>query len=70
MQKTTILLLIAVCALASNAEERKPMPSTVKRVTPVLFVENVEPCLKFWEQLGFHRAMEVPDGDSLAFAAA
>ena len=70
MQKTTILALALLCAsLASNAQEKKPMSSAVKRVTPVLFVENVEPCLKFWEKLGFQRAMEVPDGNSLAFAA-
>jgi len=41
----------------------------VKRVTPVLFVEKVRPCVEFWERLGFQRAMEVPDGDDLAFAA-
>ena len=71
MQKTTILLTIAICAasLVANAQEKKSMSTTVKRVTPVLFVEKVEPCLKFWEKLGFQRAMEVPDGDSLAFAA-
>jgi uncharacterized glyoxalase superfamily protein PhnB len=71
MSKTTIFLAIALCAasLVSSAEEKNSMSSTVKRVTPVLFVENVEPCLKFWEQLGFQRAMEVPDGASLAFAA-
>ena len=71
MPKTTIFLTIAICAasLVSSAEERTTMSSTVKRVTPVLFVEEVEPCLKFWEQLGFQRTMEVPDGASLAFAA-
>lgn len=70
MRKPLFLLLIAVSAVSicSNAEERKPM-SKVKRVTPVLFVEEVEPCLKFWERLGFQRAMEVPDGANLAFAA-
>ena len=45
------------------------MTAEVKRVTPVLFVGNVESCLQFWERLGFQRTMEVPDGDSLAFAA-
>jgi uncharacterized glyoxalase superfamily protein PhnB len=45
------------------------MTTQVKRVTPVLFVQNVEPCLRFWELLGFKRAMEVPDGATLAFAA-
>ena len=44
------------------------MTIQVKRVTPVLFVEKVEPCLEFWERLGFKRTMEVPDGSALAFA--
>ena len=64
--------LVAICALAMtcavSAQEKK-MTVEVKRVTPVLFVENVEPCLEFWERLGFKRAMEVPDGSTLAFAA-
>ena len=41
----------------------------VKRITPVLFVPEVEPCLKFWvDRLGFQKTAEVPDGDKLAFA--
>jgi len=41
----------------------------VKKLTPVLFVEDVEPCVKFWvEQLGFQKTTEVPDGNKLAFA--
>jgi len=42
---------------------------TFKRVTPVLFVTEVEPCLRFWEKLGFTRAFEVPAEAGLAFAA-
>lgn len=45
------------------------MTAQVKRVTPVLFAQNIEPCLEFWERLGFKRGMEVPDGATLAFAA-
>jgi len=42
---------------------------TVKKLTPVLFVENIEPCVKFWvERLGFQKTMDVPDGNQLAFA--
>jgi len=58
--------LLLVCA--SSAQE-KNMAVQVKRVTPVLFVEKVEPCLEFWQRLGFQPAMQVPDGVSLAFAA-
>ena len=42
---------------------------SVKKLTPVLFAETIEPCVKFWvERLGFEKTMDVPDGDSLAFA--
>ena len=40
----------------------------VKKITPVLFAENIEPCVKFWvEGFGFDKTAEVPDGDKLAF---
>jgi uncharacterized glyoxalase superfamily protein PhnB len=51
-----------------KAEERTKTMS-VKKITPVLFAEEVEPCVKFWvEQLGFQKTAEVPDGNRLAFA--
>jgi len=40
----------------------------VKKLTPVLFVDKIEPVLPFWtEHLGFVKTVEVPDGDRLAF---
>ena len=40
-----------------------------KKITPVLFVEDIAPCVKFWvERFGFEKAVEVPEGDKLAFA--
>ena len=40
----------------------------VKRITPILFVEEVEPCVKFWvDRFGFEKTAEVPDGNKLAF---
>ncbi len=42
---------------------------TVKKLTAILFAEEIEPCLKFWvERLGFKKTMDVPDGNKLAFA--
>jgi uncharacterized glyoxalase superfamily protein PhnB len=42
---------------------------TIKRITPVLFAEEIEPCVKFWvERMGFQKTAEVPDGNKLAFA--
>jgi len=41
----------------------------VKKITAVLLVEEVEPCVKFWvDSMGFEKTAEVPDGDRVAFA--
>jgi uncharacterized glyoxalase superfamily protein PhnB len=46
------------------------MKVNMTRLTPVLFVEEIEPSMAFWtERLGFEKAVEVPDGNKLAFAA-
>jgi uncharacterized glyoxalase superfamily protein PhnB len=40
----------------------------IKKLTPVLFVEKIEPVLPFWtEHLGFVKTVEVPEGDRLGF---
>ncbi|MBZ5543642.1 MAG: VOC family protein [Acidobacteriia bacterium] len=40
----------------------------VKKITPVLLVEEVEPCVKFWvERLGFEKTVEVPEGNKIGF---
>jgi uncharacterized glyoxalase superfamily protein PhnB len=42
---------------------------TVAKLTPVLFAQEIEPCLKFWEErLGFEKTIDVPEGNKLAFA--
>lgn len=43
---------------------------TVKRLTPNLYTDDVASCVKFWvDRMHFEMTAEVPDGDSLAFAA-
>ena len=40
----------------------------VRKITPLLFVEEIEPSLSFWvDRLGFTKSVEVPQGDRLAF---
>lgn len=42
---------------------------TVKKITPVLTVEEVEPCIQFWvDRFGFQKVMDVPDEDKIGFA--
>jgi uncharacterized glyoxalase superfamily protein PhnB len=73
MRITTLVLTFAVLLstlpLTTSKAEEKNKPMNVKKITPVLFVQDVEPCVKFWvDRFGFEKTAEVPDGDHLAFA--
>ena len=40
----------------------------MKKLTPVLCVDEIEPALPFWiDRLGFEKTAEVPHGDRLGF---
>lgn len=60
-----LLPLLAAAWLAGTADA--PKEATMKKLTPVLSVEEIEPCLDFWFRLGFEKTTEVPEGDKLGF---
>jgi uncharacterized glyoxalase superfamily protein PhnB len=40
----------------------------IKKLTPVVLVEAIEPVLPFWvDRLGFTKVVEVPEGDKIGF---
>jgi uncharacterized glyoxalase superfamily protein PhnB len=40
----------------------------VKKITPILFAEELEPCIRFWtEEIGFQTTVEVPEGNKIGF---
>ena len=40
----------------------------MEKLTPVLYVEEIESCLPFWvDRLGFTKTVELPEGDRLGF---
>jgi len=42
---------------------------SVRKMTPVLVVERIEPSIELWvDRLGFEKTIEVPEGDHLGFA--
>ena len=46
-----------------------PAAGTVRKITPVLIVDRVEPSVAFWrDRLGLQVVAEVPHGDHLGFA--
>ncbi len=56
---------------AANSDPSGSPALTLKQLTPVLIVEAVEPCIKFWtDRLGFEITNKVPDPDGkLIFAS-
>lgn len=43
--------------------------TSIRKLTPNLFVDAIEPCIAFWrDRLGFQAVAEVPEGDKLGFA--
>ncbi len=53
---------------APPSERMVKVLPTMKKLSPILLVEAIEPCLPFWiERLGFQKTAEVQDGDRLGF---
>ena len=64
-----IALGLAFVSLQANSTQEKTTMN-VKRITPVLLVNEIEPQIPFWVgQLGFTKTIEVPDGNKLGFVA-
>ncbi len=66
MRAFVVMLALAfgLPAAAANQEGHRPM---VAKATAVLFVEEIEKSLPFFEAAGFKRTVEVPEGDKLGF---
>jgi uncharacterized glyoxalase superfamily protein PhnB len=63
-----MLISLTMLPLGQPKAEEKIKTMTIKRITPVLFAEEIEPCVKFWvEKMGFQKTSEVPGGNKLAF---
>jgi len=66
MRVTTLMLLLLAFSGTMRAQERVAAMSA-KKLTPILLVEEIEPCVKFWERVGFAKTVEVPEGNKLGF---
>ena len=54
---------------ATLAVPEKGTVMSVKKITPVLFAQEIEPCVAFWvDRMGFEKTVEFPEGDKLGFA--
>ncbi|MDH4045239.1 MAG: hypothetical protein OEY20_13750 [Gemmatimonadota bacterium] len=74
MQQWAAMTLTGLTALAWTPA-RATFPSTIpsaeamKKLTPIIVVDAIEPCLPFWtDRLGFTLTNQVPEGDRIGFA--
>src|SRR5581483_73949 len=61
------LLLVNIFGGQSQQDQKGTEKAMIKKLSPVLYVEAIEPCLPFWDRLGFQKVAEVPEGDKLGF---
>ncbi|MFI5107115.1 MAG: VOC family protein, partial [Terriglobales bacterium] len=55
-------------AAANSTSENTMKPAEVKKITPILFAPELEPCIKFWTgRMGFQKTVEVPEGNKIGF---
>jgi len=67
---TALEALAGVAAAPTSASHSRAqqVEPAMKKLTPILVVDAIEPCLAFWtERLGFAATAEVPEGDHLGF---
>ena len=61
--------LLATPLFAAMPDATPQNAASVKKITSILYADQVEPCVKLWvERMGFEVTAQVPDGDKLAFA--
>jgi len=66
---SVVAVIYASVAFAGFAQRKTVQEKrAMKKLTPVIIVEEIEPCLAFWvDRLGFKKTVEVPEGGKLGF---
>lgn len=65
---TLLALFTTGGKMPAQQSAKEPNASPVVKITPILFVDAIEPALPFWiDRLGFSKIAEVPEGNKLAF---
>lgn len=65
-------LAFPACAPTAGTAQATGDQTTMTKLTPVVFVNEIEPCIPFWTgTLDFEKTIEVPseDGEGLGFAS-
>lgn len=62
------VLTVATALAAAAPSPLAAQDAMLRKLTPILYVEAIEPVLPFWtERLGFEITGQVPEGDRLGF---
>ena len=67
--RLSLTRLAALVALLAATPSTQSLEIDMKKATPLIAVDRIEPCLPFWtETLGFELTATVPHGDAIGFA--
>lgn len=65
----TVAMLVALGAARPGPTTPTRISPEMKKATPIIVVDEIEPCLSFWtDALGFELAATVPHEDAIGFA--
>lgn len=70
MSRNTVLTVVVLLGTAATVfSTPESQVTSMKKATPIITVDEIEPCLPFWtEGLGFEITATVPHGDGMGFA--
>src|SRR5688572_15277232 len=52
---------------AARSAAKPVTKQLVSKVTPLLMVREIEPCIPFWTRIGFEQTVSVPEGNKIGF---
>jgi uncharacterized glyoxalase superfamily protein PhnB len=68
LSSVKLLVLALVLGFATSTLGENMKLAEVKKITPILFAEELESCIRFWtEQIGFQKTIEVPEENKIGF---
>lgn len=68
LSSTAATLSVPADVSAQPSPSTDPIAMSMKKITPLITVDAVEPCLAFWTALGFEVTAQVPHEGKVGFA--
>ncbi len=65
--RTAVLLTVVMGVVAFSTPPQATPSMEIETLSPIIFVDEIEPCVSFWTAIGFENAGEAPHQDKIGF---